>query len=104
MLDYRRVVSWNFNKLEETSEDLRLFQRLNTPSKKKQRLIKRTSLCCDPLVRVFHIYILVTSKLILNPYVGLRIIGLRFTFGAVVFRAVISATKNEATAREIPIQ
>ena len=47
---------------------------------------------------------LVTSKLILNPYVGLRIIGLRFTFGAVVFRAVISATKNEATAREIPIQ
>ena len=51
-----------------------------------------------------YIFILVTSKLILNPYVGLRIIGLRFTFGAVVFRAVISATKNEATAREIPIQ
>ena len=52
----------------------------------------------------WNIINLVTSKLILNPYVGLRIIGLRITFGAVVFRAVISATKNEATAREIPIQ
>ena len=58
-----------------------------------------------PCVFAWKLWIrLVTSKLILNPYVGLRIIGLRITFGAVVFRAVISATKNEATAREIPIQ